>query len=107
MGLGDWGGNAMTSFRLEKGVRLFGKDYTKDHNALESDLGRFIKFNKGDFIGRDALLAARDAGITRKTVMLEMSESVTSANVDCVGNESIRCPESGEVVGFTTSGAWG
>merc|ERR1712232_356656 len=88
--LGNWGGVAMNSFRIEKGVPLFGKDITKDHNAFEAGLDRFVKLDKGDFIGRDALAKVKEAGgPTRKLVKLE----VTGAdNVDVVGNESIRCP---------------
>jgi len=104
--LGDWGGNTMNSFRIEKGVRLFGKDITKDHDAWEAGLDRFIKLGKGPFIGRDALLKIKEnGGPQRKTMQLEFE--VGDAEVDAVGNESIRCPETGEVVGFTTSGTWG
>jgi dimethylglycine dehydrogenase len=104
--LGDWGGVAMNSFRIEKGVRLFGKDVTKDHDALEAGLDRFVKLDKGEFIGRDALLKVKEeGGPTRKSVQLEVSTG--SDKVDAVGNESIRCPETGNVVGFTTSGTWG
>merc|ERR1711975_213117 len=71
--LGNWGGLAMNSFRIEKGVPLFGKDITKDHNALEAGLGRFVKFDKGDFIGRDALLKVREDGPARKLVNLEVN----------------------------------
>jgi len=102
--LGNWGGTAMNSFRIEKGVPLFGKDITKDHNALEAGLDRFVKLNKGDFIGRDALVKAKEAGLTRKLVKLEVEGNT---DVDVVGNESIRDVESGKVVGFTTSGTWG
>jgi len=104
--LGDWGGNAMNSFRLEKGVRLFGKDITKDHDAFEAGLDRFLKLEKGDFIGRDALVKIRDAGgANRLSVHFEVMSG--DDKVDCVGNESICCPESGKVIGFTTSGSWG
>merc|ERR1712203_339041 len=104
--LGNWGGIAMNSFRIEKGVRLFGKDITKDHDALEAGLDRFVKLDKDDFIGRDALLKVRAAGgPTRKSVQLEVE--VGTDRVDVVGNESIRCVETGKVVGFTTSGTWG
>mmetsp|Transcript_58787 Transcript_58787/g.124666 ORF Transcript_58787/g.124666 Transcript_58787/m.124666 type:complete len:892 (+) Transcript_58787:163-2838(+) len=103
--LGDWGGSAMNSFRIEKSVPLFGKDITKDHNALEAGLDRFIKFDKGDFVGRDALVAIKEAGLKRKLVQMEVM--VGDDKVDCVGNESIRCPETNKVVGFTTSGVYG
>jgi len=104
--LGDWGGVTMNSFRIEKGVPLFGKDITKDHDAFEAGLDRFVKLDKGDFIGRDALLKVKEAGgPTRKLVNLEVS--VGGDKVDCTGNEPLRCTETGKVVGFTTSGTWG
>jgi len=103
--LGNWGGVAMNSFRIEKGVALFGKDITKDHNALEAGLGRFVKFDKGDFIGRDALLTIHEQGPKRKLVMLEVD--VGADQVDVVGNEPLRDVDTGKVVGFTTSGTWG
>jgi dimethylglycine dehydrogenase len=104
--LGDWGGTTMNSFRIEKGVPLFGKDITKDHDAFEAGLDRFVKLDKGDFIGRDALLKVKEAGgPTRKIMNLEVA--VGEEKVDCTGNEPLRCTESGKVVGFTTSGTWG
>lgn len=104
--LGNWGGAAMNSFRIEKGVRLFGKDVTLDHDAFEAGLDRFLKLEKGEFIGRDALKKiVEEGGPTRKQVQLEVS--LNGDLVDCVGNESIRDVETGKVVGFTTSGTWG
>jgi len=104
--LGNWGGLAMNSFRIEKGVPLFGKDITKDHDAWEAGLDRFVKLDKGDFIGRGALKRIKDEGaVTRKLVNLEVS--VGSDAIDCVGNEPLRCVDTGKVVGFTTSGTPG
>merc|ERR1719359_1063135 len=91
--LGNWGGTAMNSFRIEKGIPLFGKDITKDHDALEAGLGRFVKLDKGDFIGRDALLKVREDGPARKLVNLEVD--VGADQVDCVGNEPLRDVETG------------
>jgi dimethylglycine dehydrogenase len=103
--LSNWGGTAMNSFRIEKGVPLFGKDITKDHDAWEAGLNRFVKLDKGDFIGREALSKIKEqGGPTRKMVKLEV---VGAENLDCVGNEPLRCTETGTVVGFTTSGTWG
>ena len=52
--------------RIEGGVLDFGSDMTADENPLEMGMERLVDFNKGDFIGRDALLKIRDAGVTRK-----------------------------------------
>lgn len=103
--LSNWGGIAMNSFRIEKGVALFGKDITKDHNALEAGLGRFVKLDKGDFIGRDALRKIKEVGVDRKLVSIEVD--VGADSVDAVGNEPLRDVISGKVIGFTTSGTWG
>merc|ERR1712167_219467 len=62
-------------------------------------------FDKGDFIGRDALLKIREDGVERKLVNLEVN--VASDKVDCVGNEPLRDATTGKIVGFTTSGTWG
>jgi len=104
--LGDWGGAAMESFRLEKGVPLLGRDITKDHGALEAGLDRFVKLDKGEFIGRGALLKVKEAGGPERS-MVKLEVAVGDERLDCVGNEPLRCAASGEVVGFTTSGAWG
>lgn len=104
--LSNWGGVAMNSFRIEKGVALFGKDITKDHNAYEAGLGRFVKLDKGNFIGRDALRKIKEeGGPTRKLVNLEVM--VGDDEVDVVGNECLRDVDTNKVVGFTTSGTWG
>lgn len=102
----DWGGSAMNSFRIEKGTPLFGKDITKDHDAFEAGLHRFVKLGKGDFIGRQALQEVQDAGGPQRRLVNMVIED-GGIPVDAAGNESIWCPESGEVVGFTTSGVWG
>ncbi len=41
--------------RLEAGMPLYGKDLDETHNPLEAGLARFVSFDKGDFIGREAL----------------------------------------------------
>jgi len=94
-----WGGLAMDSLRLEKGIRLFGKDFTQDHSAVEAGLGRFCA-KATDFVGRAAVQQELAAGPKRKSVFLEVH-----GECECVGNEPVY--RAGEVVGFTTSGAYG
>lgn len=64
-GLVDIGYSGLESLRLEKGYRLWGVDITAHWTPLEAGLERFVRFDKGDFIGRDALIRKRDAGITQ------------------------------------------
>ena len=55
-------------------MALYGHDIDDTTTVLEADLGWIVKFNKGDFIGRDALAAQKEQGITRKLIGFEMIE---------------------------------
>jgi aminomethyltransferase len=57
---------ARDTLRLEGRLSLYGNDLTDDTTPLEAGLGWVVKFEAGDFIGKDALLAQRAAGVTRK-----------------------------------------
>lgn len=74
LGLADVGYQALGPLRLEKGYRLWGVDITPDITPLEAGLERFVRLDKGDFIGREAILEQRAAGITRSltTLVLEL-----------------------------------
>lgn len=69
-GLVDVGYYAVDSLRIEKGFRAWGRELTPDVNPYEAGLGFAVKLNKGDFIGRDALTAARAAPRTKRLVAL-------------------------------------
>ena len=69
-GIADVGYRALDSLRLEKGYRLWGADIGPQDTPLEAGLERFVAFDKGDFIGRDALLRQRAAGVTRRLACL-------------------------------------
>lgn len=69
-GLVDIGYRALDPLRLEKGYRLWGVDITPDTTPLEAGLERFVRFDKGDFVGRDALIAQSQAGIERALATL-------------------------------------
>ena len=62
LGLVDFGYRALDSLRLEKAYRLWGADMSADYTPLEAGLERFVKLDKGDFVGREALLRQLDAG---------------------------------------------
>ncbi|MGH7651393.1 MAG: glycine cleavage system aminomethyltransferase GcvT [Gemmatimonadaceae bacterium] len=59
---------ARDSLRLEMGMALYGNDLDDTTTPLEASLGWLVKMKKGNFVGRDALLAQRDAGPKRKLV---------------------------------------
>ena len=56
------------SLRLEMGMALYGNDIDDTVTPLEAGLGWIVKLPKGDFVGRDALVAQKAAGLTRKLV---------------------------------------
>lgn len=65
-GIRPGGYRVLDSLRMEKGYRYYGTDLTLLDNPLEAGLGFCVRFDKPSFNGRDALVAARDAGITRR-----------------------------------------
>jgi 4-methylaminobutanoate oxidase (formaldehyde-forming) len=69
-GLVDIGYRALDSLRLEKGYRLWGADIGPLDSPLEAGLERFVAFDKGDFVGRDALLRQREQGPERRLACL-------------------------------------
>jgi dimethylglycine dehydrogenase len=101
-GVKPFGIRAMDSLRLEKSYKLIGRELSIEYAALESDLQRFVDFDKGPFLGRDALVAWRDKGFKNKLVMLEV-QGVTDA--DARGSEPVT--KNGAMIGRTTSGGYG
>jgi aminomethyltransferase len=66
---------ARNTLRLEAGMSLYGHEISEDTTVFEAVLDRFCKLDKGsDFIGREALLAAKDQPLPRKLVGLEVIE---------------------------------
>lgn len=74
-GIRPCGLGARNTLRLEAGMSLYGHEISDEINAFEAGLQRWLKLEKSEFIGRDALLAVQAAGgPTRKIVGLEMVE---------------------------------
>src|SRR5205807_9497348 len=65
-GIRPGGYRALDSLRMEKGYRYYGTDLTLLDNPLEAGLGFCVRFDKGDFNGREALSAAKSQGIKRR-----------------------------------------
>jgi aminomethyltransferase len=71
VGLRPAGLGARDTLRLEAGLMLYGQDIDETTSPLEAPLGWTVKFDKGTFIGRDALLRQRTEGVTRRLVGFE------------------------------------
>jgi dimethylglycine dehydrogenase len=102
LGLKPFGIRAMDSLRVEKSYRLIGSELSIEYAAYESGLERFVHPDKGDFIGRDALLAWRERGFANQFVTLEVHD-VTDA--DALGNNPLYAD--GQLVGRATGGNYG
>jgi aminomethyltransferase len=72
-GIAPYGMDALDLLRLEKGFIFFGYDATQEDNPYECGLWPFIRYDCGDFIGREALLALKERGPAKKLVGLEIS----------------------------------
>jgi aminomethyltransferase len=67
-GIGPVGLGARDTLRLEMGYCLYGHDIDQSTNPLEAGLGWITKLEKGDFIGRDAIVKAKQNGLSRRLV---------------------------------------
>ena len=93
--------HALDSCRLEKAYRHWGHDIGEEDSPLEAGLMFSVKLDKGDFIGRDALLRRRDEGAKRRLLQFLLLDPDPLLYHD----EPIWAD--GEMVGRTTSGAYG
>jgi 4-methylaminobutanoate oxidase (formaldehyde-forming) len=101
-GLVAAGYRAIDSLRLEKGYRVWSSDITPEETPYEAGLGFAVKPDKGvEFIGRDALAAARAAGPRKRLRCLVLDDPRSVA----LGNEPLRI--GGKIVGRVTSGGYG
>ena len=99
-GIRPCGLGARNTLRLEAGMSLYGHEISEDINVLEAGLDRWLKLDKGDFLGRDALLKVQaSGGPHRKVVGLEMSERGIARDGYCVLSLE------GEQLGAVTSGS--
>ncbi|MBD0356671.1 MAG: sarcosine dehydrogenase, partial [Rubrobacter sp.] len=95
------GRGAFNGLRLEKGYRSWGTDMTTEHDPYEAGLGFAVKPDKGDFVGREALLRRKEAGQRRKLSCLLLDDP----RVVVMGSEPVY--SGGGAVGYVTSAAYG
>ncbi|MDX8531198.1 FAD-dependent oxidoreductase [Mesorhizobium sp. VK25A] len=101
LGLAEIGYYALNSLRLEKSFGIWSREFTQGYTPGQTGLDRFIAFDKGDFIGRQAALKEREAGVSRRIVTLE----IDAVDADASGFEPVW--HKGRRVGFVTSGGYG
>jgi aminomethyltransferase len=82
--LRPYGVGAMQSLRIEKSLPLYGPDISEEDNPFQVGLSRWIRFDKRDFVGREALLRVQDKGLDRRWVGLTLESEVPAALGDKV-----------------------
>ena len=99
-GIEPCGLGARDTLRLEAGMCLYGNDIDESTTPLEAALGFVVKFQKDNFIGKEALLKQKNEGIKRKRVGVQMiDQGIPRPSFEIYGNE-------GEKIGHITSGTF-
>lgn len=97
-GLKPIGLGARDTLRIEAGYSLYGHELSEDINPFEADIGFTVNLDKGDFIGREALLEQKD-NLKRKIVAFEMmGRAIARENYEIFKNNN--------KIGFVTSGTF-
>jgi 4-methylaminobutanoate oxidase (formaldehyde-forming) len=99
-GIADVGYRAIESLRLEKGYVYWSTDVTPDYTPYEAGTGFCVALDKGNFIGREALAKAREAGPRQKLCRFTLEEDAPVRAGACI-------MRGGEVLGVTSSGGYG
>ena len=98
-GLKPAGLGARDTLRLEAGMALYGHDIDDGVTPWEANLGWTVKLDKGDFVGRGALVAQKEAGIERRLMGFEVESRG-------IAREGHRVLDGDREVGRVTSGTW-
>ncbi len=88
---------ARDTLRLEAGMPLYGNELDRATNPFEANLGRVVKLDKGEFVGRAALAQVQQAGPRRKLIGLVMREQA-------IPRAGYEVRQEGEAIGRVTSG---
>jgi dimethylglycine dehydrogenase len=100
-GMQLFGARAVNAMRIEKGFLHWKADLLTEFDPFETGLDRFVKLEKGDFVGRDALIRRQAKGSSKRLVTLEIATTDAPAH----GGASVMVDD--KVVGTITSGEWG
>jgi dimethylglycine dehydrogenase len=103
-GIRLFGAHALNSLRLEKSFGSWATEFRPVHDPFEAGLGPFVKPDKGDFVGREAVvrLGGREPGRRLVTFTIDVPDGPGAADV--IGDEPIW--HDGQVVGRVTSGGY-
>jgi len=112
-GLRPYGVAAMQSLRIEKAFPLYGPDIDESRNPFEVGLNRWIRFDKRQFIGREALLQIQDMGLEERWTGLVLESKVPAktgerifsiADISSVREKMLTGSEAGDEFDIETAG---
>lgn len=98
-GLLPAGLGARDTLRFEAALPLYGQEISRDISPLEAGLGKFVKLDKQEFIGKEALVSQLEKGIPRKLVGFEMLDRGIPRSHYAVQAD-------GASIGFVTTGSY-
>ena len=112
-GILPYGVTAMQSLRIEKALPLYGPDIDETRNPFQLGLNRWIRFDKRQFIGRDALLQIQDMGLDERWTGMELDSKVPAktgerifsiADISTVREKMFTGSEAGDEFDIETAG---
>jgi aminomethyltransferase len=112
-GVQPYGVAAMQSLRIEKALPLYGPDIDETRNPFQLGLNRWIRFDKRQFIGRDALLQIQDMGLDERWTGMELDSKVPAktgerifsiADISTVREKMFTGSEAGDEFDIETAG---
>lgn len=90
---------ARDTLRFEAGLPLYGHEISADINPLEAGFHNFVKLGKAGFVGREALIRHKEAGVSRKLIGFTMlDKGVPRSGYDVHAD--------GQRIGFVTTGSY-
>jgi dimethylglycine dehydrogenase len=101
LGLADFGSYALNAMRLEKGYHAWGSDIGTEYSLFDAGLSRFVRFDKPDFIGREAVIRQKETGPDWRFAGLIIEEG----DADPLSGDPIF--QGDRWVGYVTSGGTG
>src|SRR5262245_29471234 len=104
LGIEPVGYKAVDSLRLEKGYRYWSTDLTPAESPYEAGLGFCVRLQKGEFVGRDALLRIKADGLQRKLCTITVTAPLPE-HTDLYGGEAVFAGS--RVMGRVRSAGWG
>jgi dimethylglycine dehydrogenase len=104
-GIRLFGLQALNSMRFDKNFGAWSTEYRSIYTPDEAGMGRFVKPDKGHFLGRDAVITEREQGPQRRLCAFTLDAGDPNRrDADVLGDEPIW--HDGEVVGWATSGGY-